>query len=168
LLVGSRLTQKFEIYLMKVEVGATGSAYLGQTPPGLQPQVFAPGIVSIPSAVDFAGTFSPDGAEFYFTRRLDGKQNVIYETHLVNGDWTAPAPAAFAASYAAFEPHVTADSNILYFGWAHSRYLKKRARWRMAAFGRPIELPMAGRPPGMWGDMFVKSGSERAKSMSPI
>jgi len=100
--------------------GAGSNAYLGQTTPGLTPQVFAPGIVSIPSAMDFAGTFSPDGTEFYFTRRMDGSQNVIYETHLVNGDWTDPAPAAFAAGYTAFEPHVTADSNTLYFGWAHA------------------------------------------------
>ncbi len=120
LLVGSRLMQRFEIYLMKVDVGASSNAYLGQTPPGLTPQIFAPGIVSVDGAMDFAGTFSPDGTEFYFTRRLDGNQNVIYETHLVDGDWTDPAPAAFAAGYTAFEPHVTADSNTLYFGWAHS------------------------------------------------
>jgi hypothetical protein len=33
LLVGSRLTRHFEIYLMKVDVGAGRSAYLGQLPP---------------------------------------------------------------------------------------------------------------------------------------
>jgi Tol biopolymer transport system component len=96
------------------------TAYLGQVPPGVTPQVFAPGVISVESAMDFAATFSPDGMELYFTRRYDGQENVIYETHLVNGAWTEPAPVAFASGYVAFEPHVTADNQTLYFGWAHS------------------------------------------------
>lgn len=97
------------------------TAYLGQTPPGLTPQVFAPGIVSIEGATEFAGTFSPDGTEFYFTRWFDGQESAIYETHLVSGVWTEPAPASFSSGYTAFEPHVTADNQNIYFGWAHSR-----------------------------------------------
>jgi hypothetical protein len=116
LLVGSRLTQKFEIYMMKVEVGLAGSAYLGQTPPRLTPQVFAPGVVSVVGAMDFAASFSPDGRELYFTRRLDGQKNVIHETHLANGVWTVPVPVSFVTEAPAFEPHVTADNQTLYFG----------------------------------------------------
>ncbi len=122
LIVGSKMMRgKFDIFLMKVDIGASSSAYLGQTSPGLTPQVFAPGIVSIPSAMDFAGTFSPDGTEFYFTRRVDNGENVIFEAHLVNGAWTDPAPASFASGFVAFEPHVTADNQTIYFGWAHSQ-----------------------------------------------
>jgi hypothetical protein len=117
LLVGSRLTQKFEIYLMKVDVGMAGSAYLGQTPPGLEPQAFAPGIISVEGAMEFAASFSPDGRELYFTRRLDGQKNALYESHLVTGVWSEPAPVTFSAAYPAFEPHVTADNQTLYFGW---------------------------------------------------
>ncbi len=117
LLVGSRLTRQFEIYLMKVDVGTGSSAYLGQTPPGLVPQIFAPGLISTDGATEFAASFSPDGTELYFTRRLDGQTNALYETHLINGVWTAPAPVSFSAEYPAFEPHVTADNKILYFGW---------------------------------------------------
>jgi len=102
-------------------IKASGTAYLGQPPPGLTPQVFAPGVISIPSAMDFAGTFSSDGTDYYFTRRFDGQENVIYETHLVNGAWTEPAPASFSFGYTAFEPHLTADNQTIYFGWAHSR-----------------------------------------------
>jgi hypothetical protein len=94
------------------------SAYLGQTLPGLTPQVFAPGIVSIVDAVDYAGTFSPDGKEFYFTRRMvDSNNQNIYETHWANGAWTTPAPVSFSAGYNAHEPHVTLDNKTLYFGW---------------------------------------------------
>ena len=42
--------------------------YLGQDPPGLEPEVFAPGIVSTRWGQEFGITFSPDGKEVYFTR----------------------------------------------------------------------------------------------------
>lgn len=99
-------------------IGVTNT-YMGQTPPGLTPQVFAPGIVSIPGAIDYAGSFSPDGSEFYFTRRMDNSESQnIYETHLVNGIWSEPAPVSFSAENNANEPHVTLDNKTLYFGWA--------------------------------------------------
>ncbi len=94
-----------------------GPAYLGQTPPGLEPQIFAPGIVSVENAMDFAASFSPDGQEFYFTRSPEGQTNALYETHVADGEWTAPAPVTFSTEFPAFEGHVTADNQILYFGW---------------------------------------------------
>jgi Tol biopolymer transport system component len=98
-----------------------GLDYVGQTPPGLTPEVFATGLISIDSAVDFACTFSPDGQEFYFTRRPDpGPSQNIYETHLVDGAWTTPSPVPFSAGFDALEPHVTLDNRTIYFGWSHS------------------------------------------------
>jgi CubicO group peptidase (beta-lactamase class C family) len=97
---------------------AQSSAYLGQIPPGLTPQIFAPGIISLPSSIDYAGAFSPDGTEFYFTRRIEDNQN-IYETHLTNGVWSEPAPVSFSAGDNAHEPHLTFDNQTLYFGWFH-------------------------------------------------
>jgi len=41
--------------------------YLGQKPPGLMPEVFAPGIVSKEHR-DWTGRFTPDMKEYYFTR----------------------------------------------------------------------------------------------------
>jgi len=43
------------------------SSYLGQKPPGLVPEVFAPGIVS-KAHRDWTGRFTPDMKEYYFTR----------------------------------------------------------------------------------------------------
>ncbi|HUU04349.1 MAG TPA: hypothetical protein VMZ49_00590 [Patescibacteria group bacterium] len=42
--------------------------YLGQKPPGMTPELFAPGIISLAGFVDFKGSFSPDGNEYYFYR----------------------------------------------------------------------------------------------------
>jgi hypothetical protein len=41
--------------------------YLGQTPPGLTPVRFAPGIVST-SAIEINAAFRPDFREFFFAR----------------------------------------------------------------------------------------------------
>ena len=157
LLVGSRLTQRFEIYLMKVDVGEN-TAYLGQVPPGLSPQVFAPGIISVDGAIDFAASFSADGHELYFTRRLDGQENVIYETHLVNGIWTDPAPASFASGYVAFEPHVTADNQTIYFGWAHSQLSEEKTTLETGGIWAADRITEGWSTPRYVGEgMFVSS-----------
>jgi len=63
-------------------------AYLGQTPPGTAPETFAPGIVSTKEAIEFAGTFSPDGREYYWTRRSAGEYNKLQYTEYKDGKWT--------------------------------------------------------------------------------
>lgn len=85
--------------------------YLGQKPPGLQPQVFAPGIVSTRGNHEFSCTFSPDGREFYFNRGPD-----IWMCRWEKDGWTAPEPAWLNTRYLDHEPHLTADGNRLFFG----------------------------------------------------
>lgn len=52
--------------------------YLGQKPPGLTPEVFAPGIVSTEHR-DHNAFFTPDLKEFYFTRKdvKNGKWSLV-------------------------------------------------------------------------------------------
>ena len=88
--------------------------YLGQTPPGLTPEIFAPGIIST-GDFEFAGTFSPDGREFFFTRRRSGGNRIWY-TRLDGDGWTTPELAPFACDCFEFEPHITPDGQRLYFG----------------------------------------------------
>jgi hypothetical protein len=89
--------------------------YLGQKPPGMTPEIFAPGIVSTVSH-EFSCCFSPDGNEFYFTRRHpELKQTVIMVSKLVDGIWTEPDVAPFVEKQFSFEPWVTPDNKRLYF-----------------------------------------------------
>lgn len=39
---------------------------LGQNPPGLEPEIFALGIISLENRFEQNGSFSPNGKEFYF------------------------------------------------------------------------------------------------------
>ena len=41
--------------------------YLGQTPPGMTPEIFAPGVLNNDKTGAFCTIFSPKGDEFYFT-----------------------------------------------------------------------------------------------------
>jgi len=93
--------------------------YLGQEPPGMTPEVFAPGIVSDPSQFEYSGTFSPDGSEYYFNRMSANSQNALLFTRIVDGAWTTPEQLALTAGYTAGEPHLTLDNKRLYFMWRH-------------------------------------------------
>jgi hypothetical protein len=52
--------------------------YIGQTPPDLTPEVFAPRIVSTEHR-DWGGSFTPDMKEYYFSRRnsKSGKNTTV-------------------------------------------------------------------------------------------
>lgn len=105
--------------------------YLGQTPPGITAELFAPGIVST-DAVELNSVFSPDGREFFFTRLIDGPdetgeypgrtRSIMHHMVYENGAWSEPrplrlfpdAPDAWAADMA-----VSPDGQLLYFMGVH-------------------------------------------------
>ena len=94
-------------------------AYLGQKPPGMTPEIFAPGIISRTDTQEFAGTFSPDGKEFFFTRRPiyeDFELQRIWYTKIENDKWTEPALAPFTYDCFESEPYISPDGMRLYFG----------------------------------------------------
>ena len=51
--------------------------HLGRKPPGVPPEVFAPGVVST-GAHDFAGSFSPDGKYLFFSGGERGKGDLYW------------------------------------------------------------------------------------------
>ena len=61
LVISLLLTAVLRVNAQKIEL--TGP-YLGQTPPGMTPEIFAPGIVSLEEFHDFKGAFSADGKEY--------------------------------------------------------------------------------------------------------
>lgn len=89
--------------------------YLGQTPPGKTPALFAPGIVST-EAHEFSCSITPDGTEFYFARKHPAlNQTVVMWTRLRDGVWTEPEVVPFVENQFSFEPLVTPDTKRLYF-----------------------------------------------------
>lgn len=68
---------------------ALENRYLGQKPPGLIPELFAPGIVSTEEYVEAGGDFTPDMKEFYFSR-YGGKykKRTLFVLQYKNHKWS--------------------------------------------------------------------------------
>jgi hypothetical protein len=92
-------------------------SYLGQKPPGMTPEIFAPGIVSTEKVWEAAVSFSPDGKEFFFTRRenIQGNENRILYMELKDGTWTSPKPAPFALEITEYETFVSPDGKTVFY-----------------------------------------------------
>jgi hypothetical protein len=97
----------------------SSTAYIGQEPPGMQPEIFAPGIVSHPESTEYSGAFSPDGSEYYFYRISGDSRSELLFTKNVDGEWSAPEELKITSEFGAYEPHVTFDNKRLYFMWLH-------------------------------------------------
>ena len=94
--------------------------YLGQTPPGLTPIPFAPGIVST-EIYEYDGAFASDMKAFYFIRR--GEENIKstfyeYKYDETTGDWKK----SVLASPWIGRPVISPDGNTMHLG---TRYLKR-------------------------------------------
>ena len=76
--------------------------YLGQTPPGSVPEVFAPGILST-TAHDYHLSFAPDGLEIVFSRGGVGSLVTRWEDE----GWTVPEVIHFID-----EDHLTEEANF--------------------------------------------------------
>ena len=93
--------------------------YLGQEPPGMEPVIFAPGIVSDPDYSEYSGTFSPDGSEYFFYRYSRSSGSFLLFNKIIDREWSVPEQFTVTAGYDAFEPHLSSDNQRLYFNWEH-------------------------------------------------
>ena len=73
--------------------------YFGQKPPGMEPEVFAPSILSTNKHA-FCSVFSPCGMEFYYVTDIDGnKAGDIMWMRRMENVWTKPKTAPFNSIY---------------------------------------------------------------------
>ncbi|OSY89340.1 hypothetical protein WH52_01510 [Tenacibaculum holothuriorum] len=85
--------------------------YLGQKPPGLVPELFAPDIIKNEFR-EAAAAFSPDAKEFYFRRRGGKyKKNTLFVIKNIDNKWVESEVSPYAG-----EPFVTPDAKTLFLG----------------------------------------------------
>ena len=89
-------------------------AYLGQKPPGMTPEIFAPSYVSTEKK-ELNSVFTPDGKEFYFSISL-GRGYKIYYTKQLEKRWTQPHPVPFSSEKSDVDMCITPDGKRMYFG----------------------------------------------------
>jgi len=86
--------------------------YLGQHPPGMEPELFAPGIVSTAGG-EWSSTFTPDGKTFLFGFR--GEPHGILIMEEIDGRWTEPRLAPFSGGHPDYDLNFSPDGTMLYF-----------------------------------------------------
>jgi Tol biopolymer transport system component len=130
--------------------------YLGQTPPGNTPEIFAEGILSLTGRNERVLTFTPDGKEIYFQA---GNQILCFKE--VDGQWQDAETASFIVDYMAgaycYEPFISPDGTKLLFtsnkgsiGNNHNLWMTERSG---DTWGEPHKLSNAiNTPSGSWGE----------------
>ncbi|MFC1726689.1 hypothetical protein ACFL4T_13790, partial [candidate division KSB1 bacterium] len=89
--------------------------YLGQTPPGLTLEVFAPGIITT-DKFESAITVSPDLKEVYFIRKsLDVADNRIWYSRVENGKLSNSQIVPFTYDCIEGYPCITPNGKRLYY-----------------------------------------------------
>jgi hypothetical protein len=94
--------------------------YLGQKPPGMKPEVFAPEKVSSEHQEHSSLAFSPDGKELWWSlwqlpHDLDRYPQVIKYIKFENNTWSKPKVAPFSGKYRDGGPTFSPDGSRLYF-----------------------------------------------------
>lgn len=87
--------------------------YLGQEPPGREPVLFAPGVVSTDTA-EWSTAFTPDGLELFFGVFAEGSTYILHMKS-VDGRWTEPAVASFSGHYPDYDLTMSPNGNRVYF-----------------------------------------------------
>jgi len=119
-------------------------SYLGQEPPGMTPEVFAPGIISR-GFHELSPRFSPDGSEFFYIMSdRNYSLYVIVTTHMENGVWTPPEVAPFSGDYTNNGISYAQGGNTLAF--SSKRPIDNRNRENGFAYIWIVE-----RHDGIWG-----------------
>ncbi len=120
---------------------AVSGPYLGQQPPGLKVEIFAPSLIST-ERNEMNTAFTRDATELYFTRSVDNKQTIFY-TREANGKWSDPAPVPFSGKHNDRDFTISPDEKQLLF--ASDRNLTGERR---------LDIWMVDIKEGKWSDPY--------------
>jgi hypothetical protein len=105
--------------LSSVLLAATGAfaagPYLGQEPPGDEPRIFAPGIVS--TGLHERDLLALDEGRTLWFGVMTGTATTVLETRLEDGAWTPPVAVPFHTDpdYVCFEPSLAPGGDLVLF-----------------------------------------------------
>ena len=114
--------------------GPTRWDYLGQTPPGDDPVVFAMGTVSVEGRNTHAVRFSPDGGLLVFSRYPDGTSYYMVRS---GAEWSDPKPTSFRGKEVSFD---ALSKRLFYYDPQGDLCF---VRYSSDGFSKPTRLPPA-------------------------
>ncbi|HAE28676.1 MAG TPA: hypothetical protein DCG58_16045 [Hyphomonas adhaerens] len=109
-----------------------GADMIGQTPPGLTPELFAPGLVSTDN-LEIEGVFAPGMTEFYFVRQVSGDVPKTHSFQYKDGDWQESIVGPRTG-----EVFISVDGKTMYLGNEYRE--RKDSGWsEQKSLGSPFE-----------------------------
>jgi hypothetical protein len=88
--------------------------YLGQEPPGMEGELFAPGIMST-GLPELNAVFFPGGREVIYSVTVGPMKWALVMLREENGQWTKPEIAPFSGEHGGVDPFLSNDGNTVYF-----------------------------------------------------
>jgi hypothetical protein len=151
----------------------SGGLYFGMTPPGMTPEVFAPGIISLSNRYEFGVAFSPnlDECVFGVTNANWNRFNLWYTRMTSDSTWSDPVAAPFQGTGDALTPSFSADGNHVYFTSSRPVYPPVNI-WRADRNGSGWDSPVKLDPPvnsdfDEWGSSVTSDGTVYFTSQRP-
>jgi len=104
------------IYARQTDFPKLTGPYLGQKPPGMTPELFAPGIVTTDLNEHGSPTFSPDLSEVYWSPQYKevGGGRILF-MKMINSHWQPPKTAPFSEEFKNQNPFLSVDGKRLFF-----------------------------------------------------
>jgi hypothetical protein len=105
------------------DISIPDGPYLGQTPPGTTPEIFAPGIVNTEEFVEVEGMFGADMNTFYFVRNAEKYSGIVKfgafkgetdTTGLITIEYKNNKWQQSVVATAVSEPSISPDGNTIY------------------------------------------------------
>jgi Tol biopolymer transport system component len=130
------------ILIISLSALADTNLYFGQKPPGLTPEVFAPGLISVEGTNENCLSLSPKGDEIFFTRSSSWPRCKIMHMKKQGDQWSKPEVASFLkddwATQAVFSP----DGQYLYFSTSRGKSdIRNYNIWRSKKNGSEWSSP---------------------------
>lgn len=128
--------------------GIPDGPYFGQKPPGLTPEVFAPGVISLDDRFEYTLVFSPDMDECIFglTNQTWNYFTFLYTRMEKDGSWSDPVRAPFQGDGDGLLPAFTQDGGEVFFVSSRPNYPPTNV-WRSVRNGEQWSGPVALPPP---------------------
>lgn len=123
ILITCLLVTAISICAQKPDFSKLTGPYLGQKPPGMTPEIFAPGKVSKEGAQSKL-IVTPDGSEIIFKTMIitpeqgnSPASRIMYFESITqkNGIWDTSAILSFSRDFVNDEPNLSGDGNMLFF-----------------------------------------------------
>ncbi|MEM7308005.1 MAG: serine hydrolase [Planctomycetota bacterium] len=93
---------------------ANPAAYLGLSPVGLVPEVFAPGVISLEDRYEYGCAISQDGRQVFFGVAGGDRAEIRYVEY-AEGQWSADRPLLPDAAFSFNDPFLSSREDRLYF-----------------------------------------------------